>query len=155
MPASPRISSRLSKILKMTTTDLISSGPADDVQAALKRAISSEEISSSLYEDEFPPTEMAKTACVTYLGYAAARFSSRESFPMPHVEAGGNGDLRCEWNWGDRRMAITFSHQGIGRVHTFDSTQGQPALASHFDPTDLDRLVEALRWVAGYAQARG
>jgi len=128
------------------------------LQADLSRlnaALDSEGVSSGLHEDEMPPSERAREAYKRHLRSAASSFLAPESFPFPHVETWGDGDLRCEWNWGTRAMSLTFSPQGLARIHIFDSTPGKPLRTTHAALSDTKQLVNALRWVAGYAPTEG
>jgi hypothetical protein len=128
---------------------------AGRVRIYLRAQIEGDGVSADLFDDELPPTEEAKSACLSQVPQAALHFPHGEVFPLPHVGAVGYGDLRCEWNRGERTVAVSFSPGGEGRLHVFRNREDGSAATEHHGLPDPDRLVEALRWVAGYATEQG
>jgi hypothetical protein len=131
----------------MLTAEQFAPQPADRVREALRAVIEGEGVSKGLFEDERPPTDEAKRECVRQLVEAADRFPIEERFPFPHMEAGGDGELRCEWNRGVRGVSAVFSPEGNGCLYVFNNSgDGHASYSQHRLP-DPERLVESLRWL--------
>jgi hypothetical protein len=121
---------------------------------SLRALLEGEGVSIGLPDDEAPATEQAKRVCLDQLESAAIIFPRDETFPLPHVEADGDGGLYCEWNYGPRTLAIDFSANGNARLHLLERADDGTLRDEHHALPGLDRLVASLRWVAGYAAAK-
>ena len=110
------------------------------------------EASSHLTEDDVQPTRQAQRetlACLSSVGKHWPQVYPLQRLPLPYVSTGGDGEVSCDWEHGDRSLALVFYPDGGAAMSRGRMERGMMAdQLALWKPSTAD-VVAAIGWVCG------
>jgi hypothetical protein len=120
----------------------------DAIQALTERAKRRlAHLTQDLEEEELPPTAGAQLACLDLLAAAATAIAPPHTFPFPHLNTAGEGDLSCEWRGGNRVVVAAISPEGQVSLYRYEMCNGRAMEREALPRPTAEALGRTMAWL--------
>ena len=112
----------------------------------LRRSV--KELSAGLFEDEAPCSLDAVESFVRLMEAALTCPQIGSDPPPLQLTTLGDGDLECEWPWGDKGVSLSFSPDGMATLRRYVRRSSLPYVDERVKNPSAHAVASALSWLA-------